>query len=592
MDKITPDSLSHIPSFKTAFTKGYTLTKAYPYYDQYGISVLYWRVRLDHPEKPKFIRPVHQNGGENLAMGEPEWIKASVLKPLYNQHMLYKYPKAQAWIVEGEKCADILNDIFDIFGIFGDHIAITSGSATSGEKADLKMLEGRSITIWPDNDPEGQKYASILYHRLSGQAASVQILDVSIMGLQPKEDCENWFDRNPTATKEQLLSLTCILPPKQKSEVEIIKMSDLEMKPVNWLWPDRIACGKVTVIAGNPGLGKSQITAMLAAHVTQGYAFPDLPDDPVKIGSVIFLSAEDDPADTILPRLKAAEADTTKCFILEAIRTEDPQGKEHLRGFDLSQDIDRLRSVLHQVGDVRLIIIDPVSAYLGKTKDNNNAEMRGLLAPLSTLAAEIGAAVVLVTHLNKSTTQDAIGRVIGSIGLIAAARAGYSVSKDPKNPDIRYLVPLKNNIGNDQDGFSFTIQGVPLTTEIKSSRIIWGDSVDAQKILYPTDDKPSQINGASDFLRELLGDGPKSAQEIFAEGDGAGYSKATLRRAKQRLGIKHRKMGMNEGWEWYFPLDVSGFKPGFLPEDTEDHEGVEDNIFLSVVPSENLIPTP
>lgn len=584
------DLILHLPAFARALSEGYHFTTTYTYMDQYGVAPLYWRIRLDHPNGSKFIRPVHQKPGDVYDIGEPDHIKTAILKPLYNQHLLYKYLDAKIWVVEGEKCADKLNAVFEFFGIFGQHVCITSGSATSGDKADLGLLSARRVTIWPDNDQEGQTYATTLSGRLQGQAEVMDIVDVCALGLGAKEDCVDWFDQHPDATLEQLLSLPLIETLKPKNEVDIIRMSDLEMKPVNWLWPDRIACGKVTLIAGNPGLGKSQITAMLAAHVTQGYAWPDCPDIPVKVGSVIFLSAEDDPADTILPRLKAADADISRCHALQAIKIEGPMGQEQLRGFDLSQDLGRLRSVIDQFGDVRLIVIDPVSAYMGKTKDNNNAEIRGLLTPLSALSSDTGAAIVLITHLNKSTAHDAIGRVIGSIGMIAAARAGYAVSKDPQNPDIRYFVPLKNNIGNDQDGFSFTIQGVKVTDEIETSRIIWGEVIEAQRVLYPEDDKPTQANGASEFLTEVLGEGPKPAAEIFAEGEGPGYSKGTLRRAKQRLGIKHRKMGMDGGWEWYLPREIVNNAQSIVSA-YEEPEGAEGDTILSVASSVETVPT-
>lgn len=266
----------------------------------------------------------------------------------------------------------------------------------------------------------------------------------------------------------------------------------------------------------------------------------------------------------------AADADISQCHTLKAIKIFDRKGEERTREFDLSQDLNRLRAALQQMGNVRLIIIDPVSAYIGKTNDSNNAEIRGLMAPLSVMAADTGAAVVLITHLNKSTSQDAIGRVIGSIGMIAAARAGYAVSKDPKNPNIRYFVPLKNNIGNDRDGFSFTIQGRQLSDTIKSSRIIWGDSVDAQKVLHPEDEKPTQTNSAKAFLEELLADEPRMAEEIFEEAEGAGYSKQSIQRAATRLGVIRKKKGMKDGWTWRLPSMVP------IPESGEDIEDAED----------------
>lgn len=338
------------------------------------------------------------------------------------------------------------------------------------------------------------------------------------------------------------------------SEVEIVCMDDIEMQPISWLWPDRIALGKLTVLSGDPGLGKSQFTAFLAATVSKGRSWPDA-DTKAAVGDVVFLSAEDDASDTIKPRLVAAGADVRHCHVIQAIKVPDHRGRKVLRGFDLTQDVQRLGQALSRLGNVKLVVIDPVSAYLGKTDSNKNADMRGVLAPLAEMAAKHDAAIMALTHHNKSENQGMIGRVIGSIGLIAAARAGFVVVKDKQNPEIRYFLPIKNNIGNDRDGFAFHIEEVLLPNGVKTSKVcLHPDLVPAQKILTPeSQDKPDSASGATDFLRKLLEKGPISANEVYQEGHAAGHSEASLQRASKKLGIKSRKGGMNEGWTWGLP---------------------------------------
>ena len=371
------------------------------------------------------------------------------------------------------------------------------------------------------------------------------------------------------------------------NEVEMICMSDIEMKPISWLWYDRIACGKLTVIAGNPGLGKSQLTASLAATVTTGAVWAD-GSEPTTIGNVIFLSAEDDAADTIKPRLMAAGANTSLCHVLDAVRIKSDSNECTKRSFDLTQDIERLGAAIAKLGNVRMVVIDPISSYLGSTDSHNNADMRGLLAPLSAMAAEHEVAIILLTHLNKSTNQDAIGRVIGSIGLIAAARAGYIVVKDEKAPETRYFIPIKNNIGNDYDGFAFHIEGIELSEGIKTSYVDWHKGVViAQKILHPEpEEKPTATNGAQDFLRELLSGKPMLAKDVFEQAEAMGYSKAAMQRARIRIGASHRKVGMDGGWEWSLP------KPNHYGQYSEDAEGVEDsNNFSEVSSAEAMQPS-
>jgi len=355
-------------------------------------------------------------------------------------------------------------------------------------------------------------------------------------------------------------------------EMEVRCMDDIEMQPVRWLWYRRVALGKLTVIAGNPGLGKSQITAFLAATTGNGKFWPD-DTSPPETGSTLILSAEDDAADTIKPRLMAAGADMRKCFVLDAVRTKNQNGDLALRTFNLREDVERLEQEIIRRRDVRLVIIDPISAYLGETDSHNNADMRGVLAPLSAMAAKHGVAVVLVTHLNKSKDQEPIARVIGSIGLIAAARAGYAVVKDEKKPEVRYFLPIKNNIGNDQDGFTFQIESVKIPCDggtIETSRVAWWPgAVKAQDILNPqAEAKPTATNGAQAFLHDMLRNGQCLAKDILTEGGEAGYGPATLRRAADRLGVLKRKLGMAGAWEWYFPLNEHR-----QPKDVEDCEG-------------------
>ena len=369
------------------------------------------------------------------------------------------------------------------------------------------------------------------------------------------------------ATKLAVEALNLAKQP-QESDVELICMSDIEARPINWLWAGRIACGKLTVIAGNPGLGKSQIMAALAATVTTGKPWPDA-ENEIPAGNIIILSAEDDPADTIKPRLIAAGADVKNCHVLSAIKIRNNKGKTGIRTFDLTKDIERLGEVIEKLGNVRLVVIDPISAYLGATDSHNNADIRGVLAPLADMAARYGAAIILVTHLNKSTDQDMIGRVIGSIGLIAAARAGYAVIKDEQKPDIRYFLPIKNNIGNDHDGFAFNIEGVDLGFGIETSKIRWQPGlVDAHSILYP--EKKTQTNGAKAFLQEFLSTGEKLASEVFDAADGMGFSKSSISRAAVGLNVKRRKMGMKEGWVWAlkeFPiLNTEGSEDIIFPD--------------------------
>lgn len=195
------------------------------------------------------------------------------------------------------------------------------------------------------------------------------------------------------------------------------------------MWQGRIALGKLTLLAGDPGLGKSLLTIALAAHVTCSTPWP-VDRTPCPGGKVLLLSAEDDVEDTIRPRLDAAGADPSRVYALEAVFDVNGEGTRRRRMLNLARDIECLDEVLSS-GGFRLVIVDPVSAYLGGVDTHRNADIRVVLAPLAELAARHKVAMVCVSHLTKGAGTSAIYRATGSIAFVAAARAAYVVTRDP-----------------------------------------------------------------------------------------------------------------------------------------------------------------
>lgn len=341
---------------------------------------------------------------------------------------------------------------------------------------------------------------------------------------------------------------------RNDNPIEYRRLSDIEAKPINWLWPDRIARGKVSMIAGNPGLGKSQITASLSAIVSTGSQWP-VDRTSSQAGNVIILSAEDDAADTIRPRLEAAGADLTKIFILDAVRTYTEDGESVLCPFDLKTDLLALEGMIESIGGVAMIIIDPITSYLGSTDSHKNAEVRGLLAPLSDMAGRHEAAIVCVSHLNKSGNSEAMMRITGSLAFVAAARAAYLVAQDENR---RVFLPMKNNVGNDTTGLAFTIEGVDLGGGIQTSRVAWREdivSMSADEVLERSagPEERSALDDAKEFLIDLLTDNPLPAKQVYNEADQAGHAKRTIQRAKDQLDIKSAKTRFDGQWEWHLP---------------------------------------
>lgn len=338
----------------------------------------------------------------------------------------------------------------------------------------------------------------------------------------------------------------------EKSEVVLRRFSEITSQEIKWLWAQRFALGKVTLISGDPGLGKSLVTTAMAAHVSKGYPWP-VGGAPCPTGDVILLSAEDDEGDTIKPRLDAAGADCSRVYILNAIK-EQKNGEETERMFSLKNDIPQLEKALSSLPECRLVVIDPISAYLDGSDGNANGDIRGLLAPLTKLAAKHNAALIIVSHLNKNDKgTNALYRTMGSLAFVAAARAAYVVVKDQENPTRRLILSAKNNIAKDTGGIAYSVTGglngapviawepeeVPLTAD--------------EGFLSMEPEEKNATDEAIEFLREELKDGAKSVGDIFKVATKAGISDKPLRNAKEKLGIHSRKVDYTRGWEWKLP---------------------------------------
>jgi len=348
----------------------------------------------------------------------------------------------------------------------------------------------------------------------------------------------------------------------------LVNLSTVQPMPVNWLWPGRIAIGKLTLLAGDPGLGKSFITLDFAGRVSCGAGWPDAPELRSEPAGVVLLSAEDDLADTIRPRLDAAGAKADRIAALHAVRRYDETGAERAGTFNLADDLQALELAIGQVPNCRLVILDPISAYLGGEVDSHrNSDIRALLSPLADLAARRGVAVLAVTHLRKGEGPS-MYRATGSLAFVAAARAVYVVARDKEDltGERRFMLPVKNNLGADRNGLAYRLStdaGAVPCVEWERDPV----TMTADEALEPArkrldDDGDSARKEAADWLRAALADGPVPAAEIIRRAKADGLCKRTLDSAKGALGVRSRK-GHETGaaWNWCLP-DVEDCKGG------------------------------
>jgi archaellum biogenesis ATPase FlaH len=346
----------------------------------------------------------------------------------------------------------------------------------------------------------------------------------------------------------------CAAPDAPERRAKLECFAAIEPRPLRWVWCARIPAGKLSLIVGDPDKGKSLITIDIAARITTGRTFPD--GAPSERGSAILLSAEDDAEDTIRPRLDAAGADVSRVHLLKAVRVVLRDGKQMERGFSLESDFDALDDAIKQTPDVRLIVIDPISAYLGAADSHNNAEVRGLLAPLAELAARTGVAILAVTHLRKSGGS-AIYRAMGSLAFAAAARAVWGIAEDADDPDKRIMLRVKGNLSHDPGGLAYRIEEAPSGIP----RIAWEPgavNLRADDVLggFDSREERSEQREAEEWLKDFLAAGPKAVSEIRRQAPQAGLAWHTVRRAADALRVKKRKSGFVSGWEWALPEDA------------------------------------
>jgi len=508
-------------------------------------AVLFHRVRFDAPPgsaAEKFIRPIH-NDGACWRIGEPPAPpqgKALFMLP----ELLRADPLEWVYVVEGEKAARALLKL----GL----VVTTSGGATSAGGADWSPLRGRRVRIWPDHDAAGARYAGEVAELAAVYEAEVEMLDLSLLKLPEKGDAHEWRLDNPGAGVPdveilpwRICRLGQMLPAPEPDpsipRLRTICAADIVPRPVRWLWPGRIAIGKLTLIVGDPGLGKSMLGVRLAAHVSNGTPWP-VDGAPCPRGSVLIVSSEDEQDDTIRPRLGAAGADVSRVEILETV--VEPDGGD--AQLCLQRHLHSLSIFLDAHPDVRLVCLDPIGSFLGAVDSHKNADVRALLQPLGKLASKYRVAIMAVAHLNKGGAGaiPAMYRVSGSLAFVAAARAAFLVTKDKADPERRLVLPVKNNLGPDSGGVAYRI----VLDENGIGRVEWEDqavttSADEALSQVATRESESDSMDAVGWLRELLGSGAMPARQVEAEAKNIGIPWRKVQRAMKRAGVDSVREG-------------------------------------------------
>src|SRR5215213_1767230 len=444
------------------------------------------------------------------------------------------------YITEGDKKADALASVgeccislqgVECWRVLGDWEGV--------------KLYGREVVIAFDADvmvnPNVQKALQVLAAFLRERGALVKYLLWPERYRGTKTGVDDYLAAGGTI--QELQSWLAEHPNEDDLPVGTL-LSEVEEEKIDWLWERRIPYRKLTMLDGDPAHGKSVIVAELAARVTTGRGMP-LHTGKVEAGGVLLLAAEDGVADTILPRIVAAGGDPSRVLVLG-----------HDTPLWIPEDMHTVERGAERIG-AKLIAVDPIMPFLGAgINSNTDKEVRTALSPLKHLAEWIGAAVLIVRHLNKQQGGSAMYRGAGSIAFSGAARQGLMVDDHPREEGMKVLVGYKSNLSLPPDTMKYKVVSAPSNPDVAAvefhgidTEVSSGDIARSK----PSTEERSAMAEAIDFLREILAGGPVATKKVEKEAEDAGHSWATVKRAKDALKVKTEKAGT--AWMWRLPED-------------------------------------
>jgi DNA polymerase I-like protein with 3'-5' exonuclease and polymerase domains len=543
---------------------GYRLTHVFDYTLADG-TLLYQQNRYELPpgvwptkKRPrKKFRPHRRvNGAEVTGAGD--------------RHVLYNWPAimragpgSTVFVTEGEANAKALIDA---------GLLATTVLSHKWTPECVAALTGHHPIILADHDKEGEILAKNAQKKLIPVAASTRIVPTAHLWKhlpgagEPASgaDVQDWIARGGDLCR--LLDI-CHEIPVIAALLESVCAADVEIEDYDWIWPGRFALKKIGLIVGLPEEGKGLAISDIVARITRGALWP-CHEGRAPLGNVVMLSAEDDISDTIVPRLIASDADLARITILKMVHEAD--SKERM--FSLITDLNALRQKIFEISNVKLIVVDPVTAYLGigKVDSFRATDVRAVLSPLKELAEELRVSVLGIMHFNKRIdVTNVLLRISDSLAYGAASRHVYAVVNDPDNHR-RLFVKGKNNLARyEQKTLAFSINEREVGADkrtgdpIRRPYIIWHDEpvdITAIEAMQAAADSksPSARDNAKRFIEALLSNGPVSSTEVQEAATENGISRSTLRRAQEDLRIDVRRDGpLNDKrertWQWHLP---------------------------------------
>ena len=531
-----------------------------------------------------------------LAQHKGEWY-CDFPAPPYLLYQRYAWINAETvYVCEGERTADAVEAL-------GLAATTSLGGPTREKQADWTPLKGKQVVVLSDFDDKGRDYAQAVAQLCLGVGAlSARV--VMFPGVKIGEGPCEWMDNIRASLGDEAIlpelqklvdaaALVEYVPPVPEPpkgvQLEFQTFAEIEPATQQWVFDKVIPQGKLTVLMGESGVGKSLTALEIAAKVSRGLTGPH-DDQPQKPGSVILFAPEDSPSENIRPRLVASQADLSKVILIPGFSEQDEETEQKLSWtFQLDRDMSfletKLKSLQQADANIRMLVIDPIDCFLESAKVKKKAMAEHLAVRLAKLAAETGLAIVIVTNLPRGvkgfSPLNSTNRRAGDMGPFgAAARSVWMVGQDLDNRNRRLLLPIKTNYCELPNSMAYQIVDGVIQWEQDGSTLT-GDEYLTKCGEYLQDQKraareaQSKLAKAMKWLRGMLLEkgGPLAKEQLVVDADANNITKATLRRAYDALDCRSVNNEFQGKWYWYLKEMIPKRDEEF--ETTEGDNGVE-----------------